>query len=234
MIGGAPPIRDADDAARAFEAMLLRQLLRASGAFRPTGSGAGASLHADLFVDTLAQALADAGGLGLAQTLDLPGREAQAPRPTPAAAAPSAAAPPALVDGPARLSSAFGARVDPIRGGAAHHRGIDLAAAEGTPILAAEAGVVVFAGERGGYGRVVEIDHGGGVTTLYAHASALHVAPGDRVTRGQAIAEVGATGRATGAHLHFEVRQGDRPVDPARALNAYGLRVDRGGRRGEP
>jgi murein DD-endopeptidase MepM/ murein hydrolase activator NlpD len=87
-------------------------------------------------------------------------------------------------------------------------------------------GVVKTAGQRGGYGNAVEIDHGQGMTTLYAHASELLVTPGEKVSEGQVIGLAGMTGRATGPHLHFEVRVNDRPVDPARALNRYRERVE--------
>jgi murein DD-endopeptidase MepM/ murein hydrolase activator NlpD len=86
--------------------------------------------------------------------------------------------------------------------------------------------VVRRAGERGGYGQALEIDHGDGVVTLYGHASELLVREGDRVDPGQPILRVGSTGRSTGAHLHFEVRVGGRPVDPGRALKIYGLRAE--------
>jgi murein DD-endopeptidase MepM/ murein hydrolase activator NlpD len=85
---------------------------------------------------------------------------------------------------------------------------------------------VISAGVRGGYGNVVEIDHGHGLTTLYAHASAVEVQPGDHVQRGQEVGQVGQTGHATGPHLHFEVRVEGRPIDPAGALKAYGIRAD--------
>jgi len=219
MLLGAPDIRSEADAHRALEALLLRQLLQASGAFR---GGAAGAIRGDFFLDALAEALADAGGVGLAGALAPPALEA-----------PRQAAATALLAGEGRITSVFGPRADPIHGGAAHHRGIDLAAAPGTPILAAEGGVVRFAGDRGGYGLAVEIDHGGGLTTLYAHASELLVAPGDRVARGQPIGRVGDSGRATGAHLHFEVRQADRPVDPERALKAYGIRAENPVSRGE-
>jgi murein DD-endopeptidase MepM/ murein hydrolase activator NlpD len=86
--------------------------------------------------------------------------------------------------------------------------------------------VVRRASARGGYGAAVEIDHGAGLTTLYAHASEVLVRAGDTVEPGQAIARVGHTGRATGPHLHFEVRLDGAPVDPARALKKYALRAD--------
>ena len=82
------------------------------------------------------------------------------------------------------------------------------------------------AGERGGYGNAVELDHGNGLSTLYAHASALSVQPGDVIQAGQALGWVGQTGQATGPHLHFEVRLQGRPIDPKRALNAYGIRAE--------
>lgn len=100
-----------------------------------------------------------------------------------------------------------------------NHDGIDLAAPHGSPISAARAGRVAFAGWYYGYGRAVFIDHGGGLTTLYAHTSSLLVRTGETVGRGQLIARVGCTGRCTGPHLHFEVRIGGRAVDPFRYLN---------------
>jgi murein DD-endopeptidase MepM/ murein hydrolase activator NlpD len=113
------------------------------------------------------------------------------------------------------------------------HAGIDLRGAAGDPIRAVGEGVVRRAGPRGGYGNAVEVDHGGGVTTLYAHASEVLVNPGERVAAQQEIARVGQSGRATGPHLHFEVRHNDRQVDPTRyagvvhrALNAYQQRAE--------
>ncbi|GEJ55362.1 M23 family metallopeptidase [Anaeromyxobacter diazotrophicus] len=94
------------------------------------------------------------------------------------------------------------------------HDGIDIAAPEGTAVGAAEAGTVVFAGEQSGYGSIVIVRHEGGLLTLYAHASALLVRQGERVAAGQVIARVGQSGRTTGPHLHFEVREGTRPRNP--------------------
>jgi murein DD-endopeptidase MepM/ murein hydrolase activator NlpD len=124
------------------------------------------------------------------------------------------------------VSSNFGERIHPIDGTRRFHTGVDVRAAEGSTILAAAAGVVKRAGARGGYGNAVEIDHGNGVTTLYAHAQALSVQPGDTIDEGQALGFVGQTGKATGPHLHFEVRVEGKPVDPRRALNAYGMRAE--------
>jgi murein DD-endopeptidase MepM/ murein hydrolase activator NlpD len=95
-----------------------------------------------------------------------------------------------------------------------HHNGIDIAAPRGTPIYAARDGVVEFAGWKGGYGRVVYLNHGGGIVTVYGHASTLVVREGERVTKGQLIARVGCTGVCTGAHLHFEVQVNGRAVNP--------------------
>ena len=94
------------------------------------------------------------------------------------------------------------------------HDGIDIAAPEGTTVSAAAAGTVIYAGEQTGYGSIVIVRHDGGLVTLYAHNSRLLVDEGARVRRGEPIARVGQTGRTTGPHLHFEVREGTRPRNP--------------------
>ena len=98
------------------------------------------------------------------------------------------------------------------------HEGVDFPAEAGTPILAAASGKVTFAGWHPQYGRLVEIDHGNGLTSRYAHARELLVSDGELVTRGQRVASVGSTGRSTGPHLHFEVRLNGVPQNPARFL----------------
>lgn len=113
-----------------------------------------------------------------------------------------------------RISSGFGLRTHPISGVRRLHAGVDVAAPTGTPVVAAAAGTVTWAGPRGGYGLLVVIDHGGGLETRYAHASALEVQRGAHVERGQPVARVGATGTATGPHLHYEVRVGGVARDP--------------------
>jgi murein DD-endopeptidase MepM/ murein hydrolase activator NlpD len=118
----------------------------------------------------------------------------------------------------AALSSPFGLRNDPLSNGAGFHPGIDLAATSGTPIHAAAAGVVVIAGDCGGYGNCVVIDHGVQMATLYAHQSQLLVQVGEHVDAGQVIGLVGSTGASTGPHLHFEVRLHGLPIDPLLAL----------------
>jgi murein DD-endopeptidase MepM/ murein hydrolase activator NlpD len=206
-------------AARQLEVLVLKHLVAASGAFKG-GNAAGAAVREDLFATALADALVRGGGIGLASQVERSVTGEAAPAPA-AAPRPSLAA-----EAPARLTSGFGLRADPFTGLPAMHRGVDLAAAEGTDVGAALDGVVRAAGVRAGYGLAVEVDHGNGLSTLYAHASELLVRDGDRVTRGQPIARVGHTGRATGPHLHLEVRQAGRQLDPARALKIYGVRVD--------
>ena len=121
------------------------------------------------------------------------------------------------VDG-ARLGSSFGNREDPFTGHRAFHAGLDFTAAPGTAIHAAAGGTVVFAGFKPDFGWVVEIEHGNGLTTRYAHASRLLVKTGALVTPGDMIAEVGSTGRSTGPHLHFEVLRNGEAADPRRYL----------------
>jgi len=112
------------------------------------------------------------------------------------------------------VTSGFGYRVHPILGKRLMHTGIDIAAASGTAIWAADSGSVVYAAWISGYGNTVAIDHGGGVSTLYAHQSSIAVGYGQKVKKGQLIGSVGSTGYSTGPHLHFEVRVNGSPVDP--------------------
>ncbi len=120
------------------------------------------------------------------------------------------------------FSSNFGWRIDPFTGWNAFHEGMDFMAKQGTAITAAAGGVVVYAESHPQYGNMIEVDHGNGLVTRYAHASRLLVKLGDVVLRGQKIAEVGSTGRSTGTHLHFEVRQSGVPQNPARFLEVPG------------
>lgn len=114
-----------------------------------------------------------------------------------------------------RLSSRYGMRFHPILRRHKLHSGLDIAAGHGSPIKAAKSGRVLFSGWKRGYGNTVIIDHGGGITTLYGHASRLKARAGQAVEAGQLIAHVGSTGYSTGPHLHFEVRKSGRPINPA-------------------
>lgn len=125
------------------------------------------------------------------------------------------------------LSSAFGVRTDPFTGEPAIHQGVDFAGTEGDPVIATAGGVVTWAGERFGYGRMVEIEHAGGYKTRYAHARSVEVKVGQMVDKGQQVATLGNTGRSTGPHVHYEVLRNGKAVDPQAYIgqqnnNSYG------------
>jgi len=126
-----------------------------------------------------------------------------------------------IIDG--WFSSNYGYRIDPFTGQQSMHEGIDFPAGAGTPIVAAASGKVVFAEWQPAYGKMVEIEHGNGLVSRYAHTSNVFVKEGDLVVRGQRIATVGSTGRSTGPHLHFEVRLNGVPQNPARFLQTANL-----------
>lgn len=117
-------------------------------------------------------------------------------------------------------SSSYGWRIDPFNGEKAFHEGLDFPAATGTPINAAAGGIVSFAGQTADYGKLVKIDHGSGLETRYAHSSKVLVKVGDRVEKGQEIAEIGNSGRSTGPHLHYEIRLNGNALDPRQYLKA--------------
>jgi len=112
------------------------------------------------------------------------------------------------------ISSYFGERADPFDGLEAFHKGVDFAGSVGSPVTAVAAGVVTWAGERTGYGKLVEINHGDGFTTRYGHNERTLVSVGQTVKRGESVALMGSTGRSTGPHVHFEVLRNGRQVDP--------------------
>jgi murein DD-endopeptidase MepM/ murein hydrolase activator NlpD len=112
------------------------------------------------------------------------------------------------------ISSYFGQRTDPFTGRLAYHRGLDFAGPAGSQVVAVASGVVTYAKERFGYGKTVEINHGNGYVTRYAHNQRLLVAAGETIQKGQPISLIGSTGRSTGPHLHFEVLKQGRSVDP--------------------
>ncbi|HYK41387.1 MAG TPA: M23 family metallopeptidase [Thermoanaerobaculia bacterium] len=112
------------------------------------------------------------------------------------------------------LNSGFGARRDPITGAGAFHPGLDISTRRHEPVLATATGIVLKSGWAGDYGNAVEIDHGMGYRTVYGHLDAVLVHAGQKVRRGDRVGLVGSTGRSTGPHLHYEVRQGDRLLNP--------------------
>lgn len=119
-----------------------------------------------------------------------------------------------------QITSGFGNRKDPVNRRRAMHEGIDLKAPLRSPVVATAPGNVVFAGTKGGYGKAVEIDHGLGVRTRYAHLAAVRVKIGQAIVTGQRVGLLGSSGRSTGPHLHYEVLVDDRPSNPARFLKA--------------
>lgn len=118
------------------------------------------------------------------------------------------------------MTSGFGLRTHPLLGGVRAHLGVDLAARMGTPVHATADGRVGAAGMRGGYGLMVELEHGAGMETRYGHLSRLNVTAGQRVSRGDVIGFVGSTGLSTGPHLHYETRVNGRPVNPVPYIGA--------------
>jgi murein DD-endopeptidase MepM/ murein hydrolase activator NlpD len=228
-----------------FESMLLLQMLREmrkSGSWKDENDEKD-GFGADTLFDTLDMELASyitkaQGGFGLEKSLvkQVLG-ESDAAAPSNALPAPSWR-PPSGGPGPAEAgphlssiadrveTSPFGWRRDPLSGATTYHRGVDLRAAYGEPIGAADAGTVVFAGEQRGYGQTVVVEHAGGVRTRYAHLSSLTTEAGADVKAGDTIGRAGKSGRATGTHLHFEVTQNGHHVDP-HTFVAGGLKVER-------
>ena len=179
-----------------------------------------AGQFAYLFDEAMADKIVEAGGFGLTTEYN------PAPRPTPTLMrGDSGHAHRKRADNAFRVSSAFGLRNDPFTGAARQHSGIDLAAPRGTSIEAVRDGIIQFAGKKGGYGNIVIVDHGDGLTTRYAHCDTLNVSEGDIIRAGTPIGTVGSTGRATGSHLHFEVRQDGNAVDPENFLDRFPLKA---------
>lgn len=233
---------NAVEAARKFESYLAQVMLREMRKTIPDGgifSGPSMDTFMDMFDQAVADSIAESGRLGLASQLAsaiapdeaghgahqlMPPTRGGLGRTIPSGIGEHAHVHPEM---PAHreqkvgwwpvkgaISSDFGLRSDPFTGQHRHHAGMDIAAAEGTPIRAVEAGEVILAGRRKGYGNVVMVRHEDGTTGLYAHCRDINVAAGARVDAGESIATVGETGRATGPHLHFELRTDHGPVDP--------------------
>jgi murein DD-endopeptidase MepM/ murein hydrolase activator NlpD len=113
------------------------------------------------------------------------------------------------------VSSNYGMRTDPFSGKRAWHNGVDIAGKAGVDVVAIASGIVTFAGTKSGYGKMVEINHGGGVITRYGHHESLAVSAGDLVKKGQKIGGMGSSGRSTGPHVHYEIHKNKRSIDPS-------------------
>ena len=237
---GAAATPTAADAARSpeqlrqlaaqFEALLLSQMLSQmrSSLFEADeeASGFGGGPLGDVMFSELSLALSRAGGFGLSESMLEPlARQAGAIDTAtgglgmPASAMDAVAMPTsapvtraALFEG--RMTSAFGWRTHPVSGRAKFHAGVDIAMPVGRDVPVAQTGQVTFAGEQGGYGLTVIVEHANGVSTRYAHLSEIRVAAGETVVDGQTLGLSGATGRVTGPHLHFEVLEHGKPIDP--------------------
>jgi murein DD-endopeptidase MepM/ murein hydrolase activator NlpD len=221
--------------AQEFASFLYSEVLKAMRAALPQdGVDGNQSLSRDFFTSMMdgevARSMARRDSTGFTKAIEKslerinssPSKASEpvnAKPPPPAEIAPT----PATSQTPAAgvVSSSFGVRADPISGGAKFHQGVDIAAPAGTPVKAAAAGRVRFSGRTPGYGNLVEVDHGGGWVTRYGHNSTNLVNSGDHIDAGQALGLVGHTGRATGDHLHFEVRRDGQAVDPRLFLGAH-------------
>jgi len=117
------------------------------------------------------------------------------------------------------MSSRYGYRSDPFSGKRAWHAGVDFAGKDGSDIVAVASGVVTWSSDRYGYGNLIEINHGGGVTTRYGHCKELLVKVGEVVKKGQVVAQMGSTGRSTGPHVHFEVIKNSKSQNPEKYIN---------------
>lgn len=209
-----------------FESMLIGQMLRdmQSDTQRSEDGGFSGPLTETIYAE-LASALVKAGGMGLATSL-----EDAIARTTPNSPAESIAAgeapvlrqlspwmpegPIAMALDPDRISSAYGWRKDPISGKARMHHGVDIPMGLGDDVRSMKGGTVIESGVNGGYGHTVVVDHGDGLTTRYAHLATRHVQVGEAVAAGQIVGLAGQTGRATGPHLHLEVRAHGVALDP--------------------
>jgi murein DD-endopeptidase MepM/ murein hydrolase activator NlpD len=240
---------DLKKVAQEFEAIFIAQLLKVmretieeSGL---TDGGFGKSIYTELFDQEVSLNMARRGTLGIADLLyqnlsaaekPAAGESAAPPAtdPAPTPQTPSRASPesPGASTDPepeigdlqlpvrAPVSSAFGLRKDPFSHQTRFHKGVDLAAPEGTKVVAALPGTVVFAGYEKGYGNTVLLQHPGGLQTRYGHLASIDVRVGDAVTSQNVLGTVGNTGQSTGPHLHFEVIRMGRPVDPLLSVNS--------------
>jgi murein DD-endopeptidase MepM/ murein hydrolase activator NlpD len=212
------PEKVARDIEGLFFQILTKELQRSLPKDSWLGSGPGAQMAGDLFSQAIAQQASGAMDLGLASRLR---SQLGLPESSPVIMPAFSGAPGRMpVDG--NITSGYGFRRDPIAGDRRFHHGVDIAAKQGRPIVSVSDGVVMFAGHRGGYGRMVRVRTDNGTEFIYAHCRQLSVQPGDRVRSGMNLGEVGSTGRSTGPHLHFEVRYKGASVDPRPWLGTGG------------
>lgn len=212
-----------------FESMLVAQMLQQMrSSMFDDGEDNSSSPLADSLFSELSMALSRAGGFGFAESMTGPLLRQSDIRtdsqPVLGAATidparPSESAPGIVL--PGRVSSAYGWRHDPIDASMKFHKGMDIALPHGHEVPAPQGGRVVFAGEQAGYGMTVIVEHEGQMRTRFAHLSEIAVRPGEEVTPGQLLGKVGATGRATGPHLHLEVMEAGQTVNPAEKLATY-------------
>jgi len=232
--------------AEEFEAIFIAQLLKVMRETieesDTEGGGFGKGIYTDLFDQEVALSMARRGALGIGdiiyksfadrenagepveaaqprQAVSQPAKEISnklSPAPTPDAtdSAREVSIPFLPVNAP--ISSGFGSRKDPFTGKTQFHKGVDLAAPAGTPVVAALPGKVISAGYESGYGNTVLVEHDGGLSTRYGHLASINVKAGDMVTSDDVLGKVGSTGRSTGAHLHFEVIRMGTQVDPVK------------------
>jgi murein DD-endopeptidase MepM/ murein hydrolase activator NlpD len=196
--------------AQEFTSFLYLEVLKAMRATLPEGGlGESESLSRDIYTAMLdaevARLMAKRDNSGLVTTVEkflekAPAKISSEPPKPPAAAG--------------TVSSLFGPRTDPLNGASRFHQGVDIAAPAGTEVKAAAAGKVAFSGWLDGYGNVVDVDHGNGWVSRYGHNQENLARQGEQVEAGQAIAVVGSSGRATGPHVHFELRKWGKPVNP--------------------
>lgn len=202
------------EVAKEFEALLLSQLLQVMrqsvGSSDASEAAPGKDIYMEMMDQELARALANRGGIGLADIIERALTKGERASGLGAAVveAPSGAF------RPARVTSGVGWRQDPFTGEWRFHKGVDLGAPEGTPVASLTRGKVVFSGWQRGYGNTVVIENDTGVRTRYAHLSERGVNAGEEVSKDQVLGKVGSTGRATGPHLHLEMEKDGRLVDP--------------------
>ena len=220
--------KDQLEASKAFEGYMVEMMVKEMRKTVPDGmfSGGQAEIFSNLFDQEIAARIAEGGGFGFGDMLagqmvgsgtsDAAPSFARIAEYSRVPKAPGGAATLPVADGV--ITSHFGHRSDPFHGKRTKHKGLDIAAAEGTPIQPIRPGIVTSAGKRGGYGNVIVVDHGDGTTSLYAHCAELKAKKGQRVGRGDIIATVGSTGRSTGPHLHLEVHQNGTAINPMAVL----------------